>query len=271
MVARNGQYKTLKEDEDIELGDEVYFIAHHKEVRTILSTFRRVDAPYHRVMIAGGGSVGGCLAERLQDDYSVKVIDRNLSHCEYLAQKHKITVLHGNVCDTDLLCNENIDSCDVFCAVTNDDEDNIISCMQAKQLGVQQVMALITRSAYVDMMHGGPINIAISPQQVMVGSILRYLRKGDVLNVCSLRGNMAEVMEVKVHGDKKTSKIVGRAVSQVKWPKHVSVAAIVRNNELIVVTDNFLIEDNDHLVVFVGDKKNVSDLGRLFQVTADYF
>jgi len=271
MVFRGDKFMVLSMDDDIHLGDEVYFTAHEKHVHIILSVFRRVDDPYHRVMIAGGGGIGGCLAETIQHDYTVKVVDRNRMHCEYLADKLDVTVLHGNACDTDLLCNENIDSVDVFCAVTNDDEDNILACMQAKRLGAKQVMPLITRSAYVDMMHGGPINIAISPQQATVGSILKHLRKGDVLNVYPMHGKISEVMEVRMHGDKKSSKVVGRTVSEIKWPKSIYILAVIRNEELILQFADLVIDDGDHLVVFIGDKKRLLDVGKLFQVSAEYF
>ena len=184
-------------------------------------------------MIAGGGGIGGCLAEALQHDYAVKVVDRDLQRCEFIADRLQVTVLHGDACDRDLLRNENIDSVDVFCAVTDDDEDNMIASLQAKRLGAKQVMALITRTAYVDMIQDTPINVAISPQQITIGSILPHLRKGDVRHVHELRHGQTDVIEFKVHGDQKTSVLVGRSLGDVSWPKGISIGGIIRSNELI--------------------------------------
>ncbi|MBV54124.1 MAG: Trk system potassium transporter TrkA [Coxiellaceae bacterium] len=270
-IFRGDRLVSLTEEFTVEVGDEVYFICHEESTHAILAAFRRLEAPYQRVIVAGGGGIGGCLAEAIQHDYSVKVIDRDLKRCEFIADRLSVTVLHGDACDRDLLRNENIDSVDVFCAVTDDDEDNMIACLQAKRLGVKQVMALISRTAYVDMIQDTSINVAISPQQVTVGSILPYLRKGDIKQVYELRHCQTDVMEIKVHGDKKTSHLIGRSLEQISWPKDVSVGAVIRSNTLVVLDDNYVVEESDHLVILLGKRKRLKEVEKLFQVSADFF
>ena len=184
-----------------------FFISASENAHVIMAALRRAEEPYKRIMIAGGGNIGAQLAKALENDYDVKLIDWSQERCQHIANELlKTTVLCGDVCDKQLLINENIEHVDVFCAVTSDDEDNIIACLQAKRLGAKQVMVLITRTAYVDLIEGGPINIAVSPQQATIGSILTHIRQGDVVNVHSLRRGAAEAIEAVAHGDYKNSK-----------------------------------------------------------------
>ena len=187
-IFRNDQSIAIDDDTEIEIGDEVFFVAPSEHVDQIMLALRRKEESYQRVMIAGAGNIGRCLAKELEDDYQVKIIDHNRRNCELLAEElSHVTVLCGEASDEELLLNENIENTDVFIALTNDDEANIIACIQTKRLGVKQVMALITRTAYVDLIEGGSINIAISPQQATVGSILTHIRGGDVVTVHSLQ------------------------------------------------------------------------------------
>ena len=175
-------------------------------------------------------------------------------------------MLHGDAADEELLMDENIEHTDVFCAVTNDDEANILSAMLAKRLGAQKVMALINRAAYVDLVQSGIIDIAISPQQATIGSLLTHVRRGDVTAVHSLRRGAAEAIEAVAHGDEKSSKVVGRAIGDLKLPSGTNIGAIVRGEEVIIAHHNTVIEADDHIILFVIDKERIPDVERLFQV-----
>lgn len=270
-IFRNDRSIPLDGSTVIEVGDEVFFITASENAYIIMSALRRVEEPYKRIMIAGGGNIGLRLAEALEKKYQVKLIDHNRKRCVCLAESLKNTVvLCGGCSDKELLINENIEQVDVFVAVTNDDEDNIISCLQAKRLGAKQVMALITRTAYVDLIEGGPINIAISPQQATVGTILKYMRRGDIVNVHSLRRGAAEAIEAIAHGDKKTSKVVGRDLRQIKLPKDTTIGAIVRNEEVIIPHHDTVIQSKDHVILFVANKKHIRNVEKLFQVSAGF-
>lgn len=255
----------------IEIGDEVFFIAPREHIRGVMAALRRLDNPYKRVMIAGGGNIGGRLAKAMEDDYQVKIIDHNMGRCRGLAETlNKSTVLQGDATDRELLISENIEYTDVFCALTNDDEVNIMSCLQAKRLGARQVMALITRTAYVDLIEGSDIDIAISPQQATIGSILTHIRQGDIVNVHSLRRGAAEAIEVVAHGDQSTSKVVGRTIPEIKLPKGATIGAIVRGEHMVIPNDDTLIEPEDHVILFLANKKHIQDVERLFQVNVTY-
>lgn len=271
-IFRGGHSVHLDASSMIEVGDEVFFITASENTHAIMGALRRAEEPYRRIMIAGGGNIGSQLAATLSEDYQVKLIENDMKRCEMLAEQlENVTVLNGSCSDRQLLTNENIEYFDVFCAVTNDDEDNIISCLQAKRLGVKQVMSLITRTAYVDLIEGSVINVAVSPQQATVGSILTHIRRGDMVNVYSLRRGAAEAIEVIAHGDEKTSKVVGRQLKAIKLHKSASIGAILRNKRVLIPNGETVIESDDHVVIFVADKKHVSDVEKLFQVSAGFF
>ena len=256
----------------IEVGDEVFFIAASEDIQTIMQGLRRAIEPYKKVIVAGGGNIGVRVAETLEDKHQVKIIDHNEERCKYLAEHlNKTTVLLGNASEKELLISENIENTDVFCAVTNDDEVNIMACMQAKRLGVRQTMALITRTAYVDLIEGSGINIAISPQLASISTILAYLRRGDVVNVHSLRRGAAEAIEAIAHGDAKTSKAVGRTLSEIKLPKCTTIGAIIRDDKVIIPHHDTAIQPEDHVILFVADKKYIRDVEKLFQVAVTFF
>ncbi len=271
-IFRNDKSIPIDGSTEIEIGDEVFFITASENTHVIMAALRRAEEPYKRIMIAGGGNIGSRLAAALEDEYQVKLIDSNRENCQVLANElSNTTVLCGDSCDKQLLINENIEHIDVFFAVTNDDEDNIISCLQAKRLGAKQVMVLITRTAYVDLIEGGPINIAVSPQQATIGSILAHVRRGDVVNVHSLRRGAAEAIEAVAHGDKKTSKVVGRTLKEIKLPRGTTIGAIVRGDEVIIPHHDTMVEAEDHIILFVSEKKYIRDVERLFQVSPGFF
>ena len=251
----------------IEADDEVFFVAAPKCIRAMISELRRLDKPYKRIMIVGGGNIGKRLAQALENDYQVKLIDHNVIRAHDLAKElDKTIVLNGDASDGNLLTEENIDNTDIFCSVTNDEEANILSAMLAKRLGARKVMALINRTAYVDLIQGGEIDIAISPQQSTISSLLAHVRRGDVVKVHSLRRGAAEAIEAIAHGDKTTSKVVGRQIDELKLPYGTTIGAIVRGDEVIIAHHNTVIEPEDHVILFLIDKKHISDVEKLFQV-----
>jgi trk system potassium uptake protein TrkA len=180
-------------------------------------------------------------------------------------------VLLGDAADPDLLVEENIESMDVFCALTNDDEANILSSMLAKRMGAKKVMSLINRGAYVDLVESGLIDIAISPHQVTIGALLAHIRRGDVVAVHALRRGSAEAIEAIAHGDSSSSKVIGRSIDQIKLPEGTRISAIVRGEEVIIAHHDTVIESEDHVILFLTDKKKISEVEKLFQVGFTYF
>lgn len=250
----------------IEAGDEVFFVAASQHIRAVMSELQRLEKPYKRIMIAGGGNVGAGLALRLEKDYSIKLIEHNQERATELAELlHDTIVFYGDASDQELLAEEHIEQVDVFIALTNDDEANIMSAMLAKRMGAKKAMVLIQRDAYVDLVQGGVIDIAISPQQATVSALLGHVRKADIVSVFSLRRGVAEAIEAVAHGDEHTSKVVGRKIGDIKLPPGTTIGAIVRGEEVIIANDYSIIQQDDHVIMFITDKKFVPEVEKLFQ------
>lgn len=237
-----------------------------------MGELRRLDKPYRRIMIAGGGKIGYRFAKNIEDRYQVKLIEQDAKRCTYLSEHlDKAIVLNGESSQKELLLEENIEDTDVFLALTNDDEANIMSSLLAKRLGARKVMALINKPAYVDLVQGGEIDIAISPQLATIGTLLAHVRKGDVVNVHSLRRGAAEAMEAIAHGDQMHSNVIGRTVEEIDLPGGTTIGAIVRDDEVLIAHDNTVIEPNDHVILFLVNRKHISAVERLFEVDPTFF
>ena len=272
----------------VEAGDEVFFLAATENIRGVMRELRRQDKPVKRVMIGGGGNIGRRLATAIEHKYDVKIIERNKTGAERLAAGLSRTlVLAGDVTDEQLLEAENIGDMDVFCALTNDDENNIMSSLLAKRMGARKVIALINRGSYVNLVQAGQIDIAISPAQSTIGTLLAQVRRGDCVAVHSLRRGAAEALELVAHGDAKSSKVVGRRVDEIETPKGATIAAIVRRlgqrpaeggdgrsagggAQVIIAHHDTVIEPDDHVIVFVVNKRMVPRIEKLFQVNIGF-
>ena len=271
-IFRRGKGIVPKGNQVIEADDEVFFIAAKKDIRAVMSELRKLDKPIKRIMLAGGGNIGKRLAEALENKYSVKILERDKGRAQQLScDLNKTIVLLGDTADEDLLLEENIDQMDVFCALTNDDEANILSSMLAKRLGARKVMSLINRHAYVDLMESdGAIDVAISPQQITISGLLAHVRRGDVVSVHSLRRGAAEAIEAIAHGDSNKSKVVGKTIDQIELPEGTTIGAIIRGDEVIMAHHDVLIENDDHLILFLLDKKKFNAVEKLFQVPVTF-
>lgn len=262
---------TIDQDTKLEAGDDLFFIAAASQAKNVTTVLQGLDKPNRRVIIAGGGNIGYKLASMLESHYRVKIIERDAERARLLSETlDKTVVLKGDAADESMLLDENIDSADVFCALTNDDEANILSAMLAKRMGARKTLSLINRPSYIELVESGMIDIAISPQQVTIGALLAHIRRGDVVAVHSLRKGSAEALEAVAHGDKKTSKVVGRAISDLKLPRGANIGAIVRNDEVVIAKSDLVIEPEDHVIMYLSDKNKVRDVERLFQVSATF-
>jgi trk system potassium uptake protein TrkA len=251
----------------VEEGDEIIFLAAQDHIRRVMSEIRRAEAPVRKVVIAGGGNIGFRLAKALEKTNQVKLIERDPRRARRASELlENAIVLQGDAQDEELLIEENIDSADVFAAVTNSEEANVLSAMLAKRLGAHKVMALVNKPAYGDLMENRSIDIAISPQTVTIGSLLAHVRRGDVVRVHSLRRGTAEALETVVHGPAERSRVIGRKVEEIDLPAGASIVSIVRGEKVIMAHHDIQIEAEDHVIVFLTDRRHVEAVERLFRI-----
>jgi len=270
-IYRQGQLVIPDGDTIIEENDMVFFLAAKRYIPDVMKELRPMDSPIRRVILAGGGNIGKNLAHRLERDHHVKIIERDPARAETIAEDlTKTIILVGDCADADLLREEAIENTDVYCVLTNDDEANILSALQAKRMGAKKVIAIINRVSYVDLMESGAIDIAVSPQQITIGSLLTHIRKGSMVRVHSLRRGAAEAIEAVALGDRNTSNVVGRSLEELDLPPGTTIGAIVRGDDVIIAHHDTVIEEQDHVLLFVHDKNQIHAVERLFQVSATF-
>ncbi len=256
-------------DTVIERGDEVFFLADRKNIRAMMAELTRIERPAKRVMIAGGGNIGLDLARQLESRYNVKIVERGRDRARIIAEQlESAIVLTGDCADEDLLREENIDQTDVFCSLTNDDEANILSAMLAKRLGARRVISLINRPAYAELVESGMVDTAVSPQQITLGALLSYVRKGNLVRVHSLRGGAAEAFEAVATGSSGTSRLVGKSIEQIPLPSGATIAGIVRGERVLAAHHDTVIETDDHVILFLSDKRELRRVELLFRAGA---
>lgn len=262
-VYRNNQLMPLHTP--LAIDDDVLFICEKNKVSEVLNILRAptTQSTHKKIMIIGGGHIGSQTAQHLQAHHQVKIIEQDSQRCEQLAlQLTSALVLHGNGCDTYLLRNEDVENMDCFLALTNSDADNIVSSLHSKQLGAKQVISLVNRDAYLSLIISGYINIdiAISPQQISISAILRHLHRGNVVQAYSLRRGSAEALEIKV----RPGSAILNLNSLKELAPNVLIAAIFRQNQILIPDSDTLIQEADRVILFVGDKKQIPAVERLF-------
>jgi trk system potassium uptake protein len=268
-IYRGGRSVPPEGDAVIEDGDEVFFLAARADIRRVMNELRKQGDPAKRVVIAGGGNIGFRLARTLEKGSQVKLIERDLRRARKASEVlENAIVLNGDAADEELLIEENIDSVDVFAALTNSEEANILSAMLAKRLGAHKVMALINKPSYADLIESSIIDIAISPQTITIGSLLAHVRRGDVVRVHSLRRGAAEALEAVVHGDESSSRVVGKRVEQIELPEGTSIGAIVRGDEVMMAHHDTAVQEGDHVILFLSDRRHLEAVERLFLRTS---
>src|SRR5262249_8199549 len=243
----------------------VFFLAGREDIRRVMAELRHGDDPARRVLIAGGGNIGLRLARTLEQHNQVKLIERDATRARRASEiLESAIVLHGDAADEELLIEETIASADVFAAMTNSEEANILAAMLAKRLGAHKVMALINKPSYTELVESSPIDIAISPQTITIGSLLAHVRRRDVVRVHALTRGAAEAREAGVHGDERSSRVVGRAVADIPLPEGASIGAVVRGDEVIMAHHDTRVLADDHVILFLADRRHLDSVERLF-------
>lgn len=274
---RDNQPIDITPDTHVFPGDEPMFVSADEHVDQVLGELRLPSPQVKRITIAGGGHVGELLALSLEKQHSVKLIEPEIIRCNQLAKTlQKAIVLNGSATDTKLLYAENMDDSDVFCATTNNDEINVMSCLLAKRMGVKKTVALINEPEYAKMFpRGEGIDVVFSPRQTTVSMVLSYIRRGDVIRAHAVHGGSAEAIELIAHGDRATSPVIGQPAASLRLPEGVTLCALIRDEAVYYSfnkePEKLLVEDGDHLVFFIADKDHVHDLEKIFQLPSASF
>lgn len=265
-IFRKGEAITVNGEAIIEEEDEVFFVSPREKVRKVLHDLHIMEAPLKNIVVAGGGHVGKRLAMALENTHRVKVIENNLNRIKKIARElTNSTVIYGDTTDESLLMNELSSELDLFCAVTNNDGANIISAALAKSLGVRKSICLLNNNSYIKLLKGTGVDVTVLPNQETLGSILKHVRKGDVVQVSSLCGGSAEAIEAVAHQSKGALSVVGRRVDQINLPEGVILGALIRQQKVVQIHHDTVFEEGDRIVMFALNKKLVKNIENHFQ------
>ena len=260
---RNDKLFSIEDDDILQAGDELLIICKEENIVDVTKIFKSVK-DNKRIMITGGGNIGKHLSDSMSGNFQVKVIEKNEDRSEYLSEVlDDVTIINADSSNEDILLEENIEHMDVFCALTNDDEANILSAMLAKKLGSKTVMSIINKTSYSDLVEKQEIDIIISPEDLTIGALLTHIRKGSILKAHSLMHGFLELLEIEVK-DNPDTKILGKNIGQLNLSENIVLCCIIRNNEFIFDSSNILLEQSDRLVCLVN-KKDVKQIEDLFE------
>ena len=260
---RNDKLFSIEDDDILQAGDELLIICKEENIVDVTKIFKSVK-DNKRIMITGGGNIGKHLSDSMSGNFQVKVIEKNEDRAEYLSEVlDDVTIINADSSNEDILLEENIEHMDVFCALTNDDEANILSAMLAKKLGSKTVMSIINKTSYSDLVEKQEIDIIISPEDLTIGALLTHIRKGSILKAHSLMHGFLELLEIEVR-DNPDTKILGKNIGQLNLSENIVLCCIIRNNEFIFDSSNILLEQSDRLVCLVN-KKDVKQIENLFE------
>ena len=260
---RNDKLFSIEDDDILQAGDGLLIICKEENIVDVTKIFKSVK-DNKRIMITGGGNIGKHLSDSMSGNFQVKVIEKNEDRSEYLSEVlDDVTIINADSSNEDILLEENIEHMDVFCALTNDDEANILSAMLAKKLGSKTVMSIINKTSYSDLVEKQEIDIIISPEDLTIGALLTHIRKGSILKAHSLMHGFLELLEIEVR-DNPDTKILGKNIGQLNLSENIVLCCIIRNNEFIFDSSNILLEQSDRLVCLVN-KKDVKQIEDLFE------
>ena len=255
-------------DTIIEDGDEVFFIAEKNDIRTVMSEMRELDESNKSIFIAGGGIVGTKLALKLSKSHQVKVFERDKNRCDQLSNMlYGGVVINSEAADKHTLMEEGIDQCDIFCALTNNDEANVLSGLVAKHLGAKKNLVLLNNHLYREIIQKSDLNIdtVLEPHEITISQLLAYIYRNSVASVHSLHNGAAEAIEVVVQQDK--ANIIGQSYRELSLPHGTTLGAVVRTKHVHTEFSNLVVEDNDHVLLFVINKNSITRLSDLFGTT----
>ena len=269
---RRNQCLSITGNTLIEAGDEVTFVADARHARLVTTQLKRRAKAARNVIIAGNAELSLGIVNAL---YEADEADRREARKLALALESRAIVLSGDFDDEDTLLSAGMENCDLFIALSDDDENNILSTLLAKKLGAKRTIALVNRRIYGELIEGSRIDVTVSQTQAALDEIIRYVRHGDVTAACTLRHGAAEALEIAAHGTTKSSKVVGRRIHDVPLPAGCSVAALIRGEgehaEVLMAQFDLVVEAEDRLIIFVPNRRLIPKIEALFAVDVGFF
>lgn len=265
-ISRDGKVMIPTASDTIEVGDRITLLGDQNKLEDVKKMFYIQSFKKQGVIIAGGGETGQQLARVLSNRrYSVTIMDCNRQQCESLAASFKdLTIVYANALRRIDLEKEGIGNADIFIACTGDDENNIMACVEAGELGAKKLMSVVTRSDYANVISRLGIDEVVSPRSVMAKQVMGLLNTGPVVfRNASLLGGGIEVLEL---GVMENSPVTQGTLSEVTLPTNTLLAAVFREGFVYLPNAKSLLRPGD-TVVALAQTDTITQLITAFQST----
>ncbi len=262
-IQRSNRTVVASGNDTIKKGDVIYLPVKAEDIRPVCNTIGSLSHEAKRIMIVGGGRIGYYVAKTMEErNVNIKIIERDTERCKFLLKSlKKCVILHGDGSDQKLLEEENINDMDIFAAISNNEELNIMASLLAKSLGAKKVIAVVNRTDYLPLANNLGIESVLSPRIITADAILRYVRKGNVLSLTSIAEGKVEVMETEIH---ERSALLGKTLFDVELPQKALVGAIVRDRDIIIPSGSDRVLQGDKLIVFTL-RESIKKVEEMFQ------
>ena len=280
IAVRRNHRLDCRSDTVNEAGDEVTVLTASKDADDVIQTLRPNEKA-ETIVLLNGGNLSALVATALEPqryNRRIKIFEYREEIANELSKRfnsNRVSVSQVRNNDNVAMAQEGAGQADVVLALSKNDETNIMSALLAKRLGAKRAIVLLEKQVYSNLVQGTDIDVTVSPTQASLGELLRHIRYGDVVNAQELYRGSAEALEIVAHGSRKSSKIVGRTLSEIDFPQGVSVGAIVRGEGLdalvLMAEPNLLVMAEDHLILFIPNKKIIPRIEQLFAVDVGFF
>ncbi len=248
LIERDDRAIVPSGNDTIKEGDIIYVPVKKWEIADIVMLLGLSTKPAKKIMIAGGGRIGYYIASAMEMRADVKLIEKDSERCKYISNHlGKTLVLCGDAADQKLLVEENIADMDIFLAVSNNEELNIMASLLAKKLGVKKAIAIVNRTDYISLAHRLGLQAVFSPRLITASTILRYVRRGDIVSLTAIAEDKAEIIEARVSA---TSRLAGKSLRDSRLPKSAIVGTIIRDDKIIIPSGSDIILGEDKLIIF---------------------
>ena len=265
---RKENFVFLKKNDHMKVGDKVYVVVSTDQINKLLSVFGHNEKVAKKILIIGGGNIGLHLAKLLEstEGLRVKIIEKDKNRAEQIAgELSSSIVICGDPLDEKILKEANIEEVETVFALTDDDEDNIMSCVLAeKYTPSKRTIAIINKQNYNLLQESLKIDDLVDPRMATVSTIMKHVHMGTIDTVYSLLDGKYEFIEAKIL---ESSDLVNKAIKDSNLPEEVRVGAIVRKNKVMMPKSTSVFEKDD-IVIILSKRENIKEVEDIFRITS---
>ena len=270
-ILRSGQVIIPKKDDQMLVGDEVYFVIDVDQVDQALDVFGREDDQARRVVIVGGGNIGMSLIKEIREQQplvSLKVIEKDHERAKYLSEQlEDVIIINGSGLDRDILQEVHIERAEALVAITDDDETNILGSLLAQNHGCKRTITLVNKSTYNMLLSSLGIGAVVSPRAITVSTIMQHVRRGRIKAVHNIGDGAIEAIEAEAS---ENCSIINTPISGLELPADTIIGAIIHNGTITFPCPDTVIKPGDR-VIFIASREQARKVEKLFSVNVNIF